>query len=79
MLFRSKSQKLRMSRKKKQPGRARRFLVSELFATFEAAAFQDEATGMGGVSLHETMLDLTLALMRLVSTFRHGSNNILYF
>ena len=34
---------------------------------------------MGGVSLHETMLDLTLALMRLVSTFRHGSNNILYF
>lgn len=51
----------------------RRFiLVGELFATFEAAALQDETTRVGGVALHEAMLDFALALVGLICAFGHN-------
>ena len=46
-------------------------LICEAFSAFEAAALQDEAAGVGGVALHETMLSFALALVGLIRTFRH--------
>ena len=46
-------------------------LVGEAFAAFEAAALQDEAASMSGITLHEAMLLLPLALVGLISAFRH--------
>ena len=46
-------------------------LVGKLFAALEAAALQNEAAGVGGVALHEAMFLLPLALVGLVSAFRH--------
>ena len=51
-------------------------LVGQAFAAFEAAAFQNEATGMSGVSLHEAVFLLPLALVRLIRAFWHKINPI---
>lgn len=42
-----------------------------MFATFKAAAFEDEAAGVGGISFHEAVLGFALALVRLIRTFGH--------
>ena len=47
-------------------------LGGQASATFNAAAFKDLLTVFSAVSLHETMLNFTLALVRLISAFWHN-------
>lgn len=46
-------------------------LGGEASAAFDAATLQDFLTVLGAISLHEAMLNLALALVRLVCTFWH--------
>lgn len=47
-------------------------LVGETSAALDAATLQDLLTVLGAVALHEAMLNLALALVRLIGTFGHN-------
>lgn len=48
------------------------FLGGEAGAALDAAALEDLLAGFAAVALHEAMLDLALALVGLISSFRHN-------